>query len=297
MRTIVFASLSILWLGCPAADHGWTDDDDDDSASGDDDTGDDDTSDDDVGDDDTGVEPGDETDGSISLTYTSTGGAPTHVSFAAMFMDIITPATAGVPLEIPTAEDQCTIVLYEYADMIGGDPGEYTYQTAGTLHLSGNGLSFDIDPQAAGGTVTYLQDIPFAQFTFGADYDVVVPGDEFPGFSATLQMPALLELTEPAGATFQLLDGEFAVEWSGGDGSGTSLMLTTLTQDFQDGGIIYCLPANDGSFAVPANLVAQLPAGTASLLVQQFNWELIDASGRPVYLLAGTAAMATGFRP
>jgi len=297
----LFAAFALLWLGCPAEDHTWSDDDDD-SSSGDDDVSDDDASDDDVsdddaGDDDTGIEPGDQTDGMISMTYVASGGGPGHILFSATFLDIVTPSTSGVELEIPAGPDQCTLVLYDYEDLYGGDPGEFTYQTAGTISLSGNGLDYDIDWQNDGGAINYMLDIPFNGFTFGASYEVTVPGDEFPGFTTTLQMPAVMELTEPAGASFQLLDGDFTVEWLGGDGSDSSLMVSTLAQDFQTGGIIYCLPANDGSFAIPGSMVNQLPAGTASLVLQQYTWDLFDVSGRPVYALAGSGAMASGVRP
>ena len=303
LLTILFASSALLWFGCPAEDHSWSDDDgdsasgDDDTATPDDDVSDDDAGDDDAGDDDTGIDPGDQTDGMVSMTYVAAAGGPSHILFSASFMEIITPATSGVSLEIPTGEDQCTVVLYDYEDLYGGDPGEFTYEAAGTISLTGNGLSYEVEAQFDAGAITYTQDIPFNQFTFGASYDVSVPGDEFPGFSATLVMPSLMELTEPAGASFQLLDGDFEVVWSGGDGSDASLMVSTLAQDFQSGGIVYCLPSNDGSFAVPGNLVNQLPAGTASMVLQQYTWDLFDVSGRPVYALAGSGVMATGNRP
>ncbi len=294
MRHVLLATLSICLLlaGCvPLRDRVG---DDDDSAIGDDDTAADD--DDAVGDDDD-MWSG-ETEGTLTLMYSDTGGYGTGAYLSASFADVITPATPGYITEIPAGLDDCAISFFTSEELTGTDPGEYDYQSAGTLAISGGGYSTTIDPVEHEGELTYFAQIPDAEFTFGIDWEVTAPGDDFPGFSATLPMTDRLGLVEPSytGAFFELPAGDFPVAWSGHDSSDAAVLLTFVDGNTA-GAIIICLVNNDGSFTVPGSLIDQLPAqGSGSLVLEQYNYSSTTVGGRSLSLVAGSAVMATGMR-
>ena len=111
------------------------------------------------------------------------------------------------------------------------------------------------------------------------------------------RVTARLELTTPSpSGMHQHPGGAFPLEWIGYDGS-EALVMLMAQGEAGDGGTIYCLPDNDGSFTIPGNLVDQLPSGTFSMIVQQYNWDIVDAGGRAVGLLAGVGVSAAGFMP
>ncbi|MAE29952.1 MAG: hypothetical protein CMJ87_13370 [Planctomycetes bacterium] len=95
---------------------------------------------------------------------------------------------------------------------------------------------------------------------------------------------------------FPILDGALDVEWSGADGSDAALFLT-LTGEDETGAVVICIVANDGSFSIPANLIDQLPTGTGTLLVEQYNWTETTVGGRSLALFAGSAGMGLGMKP
>ena len=287
---ILLCLLACLAIGCPTNPYGG-DDDDDDDASGDDDTGDDDTGDDDD------MFSGAETDGSLGLMFSETGNM-TFGLVSGSFADIVTPATPGYETEIPVGVDACALTPFTMDELQGGDEGEYEYQSAGTISVDGGELSLELEPQDLEGVLSYQQTIPEAQFTFGIDYDVSATGDEFPAFSGILPMTDRLQITSPdvGEGMFPILDGDLAVEWSGADGSDAGLFLT-MTGENEEGAVIICIVANDGSFAIPAPLIDQLPRGTGTLLVEQYTWTETTVGGRSLALFAGSAAMGLGIKP
>ncbi len=284
--TVLLAILGLALSGCPADEPGGGggDDDDDDSANpGDDD--------DFIGDDDDFHA---ETEGTVSLMYSNANGMDFGVNFGAGFNTIVTPATPGYMTNLPVGMDDCALTHFTQEELLGGDPGEYISESAGTITLSGGGINLDIEPQNQQGTIVYAEMFPTNQFQFSTDYSVTAAGDEFPAFSGTLPMTSQLTLVtpEPQGM-FQLPGGDFLIEWSGYDGSDAAIIMTFVDQD-QNGAAIFCIVNNDGSFTVPGNLIDQFPAGSGSMMVEQYTWEHISAGGRTVALLGGAGVMAAG---
>ena len=291
---LLLCLLVSLALGCPFGPPVGDDDDDDDSA-GDDDDDDDATGDDDTGDDDDMFSGG--TDGSLGLMFTHTANAGFGV-VSGTFANIITPATPGYETEIPVGMDSCALTPFTMDELQGGDPGEYEYQSAGTITVDGGGLSLELEPEDLDGTLTYQQTLIEAQLTFGIDYDVSASGGEFPAFTGVLPMTDRLTITTPdlGGGMFPILDGPLDVEWSGADGSDAALFLT-LTGEDKIGAVVVCIVTNDGSFSIPANVIDQLPSGTGTLLVEQYNWTETTVQGRSLALFAGSAGMGLGMKP
>ena len=289
--TALIALRGLVLTGCPAEEPGGGDDDDDDSAN----PGDDDDDDDVIGDDDDFW--GGDTEGTVSLMYANASGMDFGVTFTATFNTIVTPATPGYLTNVPVGMDDCALTHFPQDELLGGDPGEYVSESAGTINLSGGGISLDVEPQSQQGTIGYNETLPTGQFQFSTDYAVTAAGDEFPGFSGTLPMTSMPTLVtpEPEGF-FQIAGGDFPIEWTGYDGSDAAIIMT-FVDEFQDGAVIICIVNNDGSFTVPGNLIDQFPTGSGSLMVEQYTWETISAGGRNVALLAGAGVMATGMTP
>jgi hypothetical protein len=219
------------------------------------------------------------------------------VNFSATFATTVTPATPGWEANVPAGLDDCAITFFTGEELNGGDHGEYLYESAGTLTLAGGGISLDIDPVDQGGVLSYVEGLPTGQFDFGIDYDVIATGGEFPAFSGVLEMTGQLELIEPdPQGMVQIPSGDFPVVWAGYDGSDAAVIMTFVDGN-QDGAFIMCTVNNDGSFTVPGSLMSQLPTGSGSLMVEQYNWTQSDAGGRTVSLVAGSAVMATGMVP
>jgi len=287
-RLILVSVLGFALVGCPAPESGGGGDDDDSANPGDDD---------DFFPDDDDDDMNAETDGTVSLMYSEAGGMDFGVNFAATFNTVVTPATPGYMTNIPVGMDDCAITHFTQDELMGGDPGEYVSESAGTISLSGAGISVDIDPQNQDGVIGYAQQFPTGQFDFGVDYAVSAAGDEFPAFSGTLQMTAQPALVTPeAQGMFQVLGGDFPVEWAGYDGSEAGIFMTFMGQD-QNGAVILCIINNDGAFTIPGNLVDQLPSGSGSLMVEQYNWSQTTAGGRTVAIMAGAGVIASGVVP
>lgn len=285
--TTLIAILGFVLVGCPADEPGGGDDDDDDSANpGDDD--------DVFGDDD---DMAGDTDGTVSLMQTTTGSMDLGVIFSATFATIVTPAEPGYVTNMPAGQDDCAITFFTAEELTGGDHGEYLYESAGTLTLAGGGISLDVVPEDQGGVLTYSDQLPTGQFTFGVDYGVTASGDVFPAFSGVLEMTDQIVLTQPdPQGMVQLGAGDLPVEWSGFDGSEAAIFMTFVDEN-TDGAVIVCTVQNDGAFTVPGSFMDQLPTGSGSILLEQYNWTQTDAGGRTVSLVAGSVAMATGMTP
>ncbi len=290
---ILLCTLAWLCAGCPTNPYGGGDDDDDDD---DDISGDDDTGDDDVGDDDD-MFSGAPTDGSLGLMFSETANMAFGV-VSGTFAEIITPATPGYETEIPTGTDSCALTPFTLDELQGGDEGEYVYQSAGTISIEGGGLSLEIEPGDVDGVLSYQQTLLEEQVVFGVDYDVIATGGDFPAFSGVLPMTERLRITSPdiGEGMFPILEGDLDIEWSGSDGSDAGLFLT-LTGEDEVGAVIVCLVNNDGSFAIPGNLIDQLPRGTGTLLVEQYRWTETTVGGRSLALFAGSASMGLGIKP
>ena len=280
---VVLAALGIGLTGCPEGAPGPDDDDN----GGDDDVSDD---------DDDGADG--LTDGSVSLVYVDSVGVALGVNFSATFHEIVTPPEMGYDLDPPTQEDDCGLFTFTLDELMNADPGELVYESAGTITLTGpGGLSVDLEPEDIDGTLTYQLQVPEAQFTFGEDYGMDVAGDEFPGFSTTLEMTEKLVLLEPATQTgmFDWTDGALDVAWTGTDGAEALISLTSMDEQ-ENGAMVMCMLANDGSFSVPANVMSQLPGPTVALLIQHYNSETMNVGGRSVMVMAGAGASVAGMR-
>ena len=284
-------SLSLL-PGCPGSDDddSWSDDDsagDDDDAVGDDD---------DVSDDDDATVPA-STDGNVSVTLyrmpDGMGGVMEGGNFSAMFFEEIVAPTGGVEHTMPTGPEDCQITLYTDQELHSGTQGQYAYFSAGELTVDGPNGSFVVQPM--GGTVVTYQHVMQlgADLVPGGTYDVDAAGAEFPSFQASIDLPDDLDLHSPAVTQTLQIDGAVDVQWS--TGSDATVYISVSSTDGQDYGYIYCEAANDGSFTVPANLIDQMPAGTANLSVTQAQWDYVEVDGYWVYLFGAVYVTASGF--
>ncbi len=284
--TVFFALLAasgLILAGCPETPVA----DDDDSASGDDDTGDD-----DVGDDDSfSLE---ETDGMVSLLYSEVMGVGVGV-FSASFHEILQQPSIGVELNLPNVTDECVATTFNENDVEAVD-GEYLYESAGTLTLTGPGGSWDVQPQVQpGDVIAYQQQFPGGNgLDFDATYDVSAAGDEFPAFEASgmLRMPPQITLTAPTSPL--ALGGDLDLAWSGGGGD-QLIVVVYAGNEAGDLGYIYCSLENDGQYTIPGAVVDELPLdGTQMLMFEDVNFDPMDVEGRPITFMAGTAVTLMG---
>ena len=294
MRTsypVAVLGFLFILVGCPS-------DDDDDDVSGDDDTGDDDTGDDDTGDDDTAP---DHYDGYVAITYHQDPDEALGSGFNAWFKDVIVPGTGELDnYELPDGIDECTVTVFNMQDLII-DPGEFVYQSAGTLTLSGPGVSFTLEPKGDPDSNIYysqLMDVD-DELIFEADYDVAATGAEFPGFDlpGVLRMPGRIQLTSPSIQEVVHVDGGLELSWTGGDSTPLRLFLTTVDPVTYDTAMVLCEVADDGSFTVPANVTEQMPVGEGYFLFTQFRESYVEVDGRWILFKGGSIIWADVDRP
>ncbi len=284
-----------LLPGCPSDDD--DDDngpDDDDSAATDDDDvtddDDDDTGDDDTSDDDTYVP--EETDGQITLTYSEEpaggGGVSRSGRFYAHFPTEISPGS-GDYVPLPTDLDQCEVAIYNDNDLSGFTPPTYSYESAGTMTVSGPWGDMLTDPFMAGDEVYYQLIVdPDTQLEFGGWYGVSAAGGDFPAFDAPyrLEMPPELILTTPSVAQPFHVQNALDVAWSGGDPDEpvglflTSMYIATWPWEESAYGFLACQAANDGQFTIPGGMLGQMPEGDASFVLLHSVTHYKEVDGR-----------------
>jgi len=279
------------------------DDDTGDDDTGDDDTGDDDTGDDDTGDDDTGdddTEIPERADGYVSLSAyhmpDGMGGILNYAYFMATFSVEIQPYVAAVVPNMPAGTDDCAVTVYTAADLEGGSPGEYERQSAGPIGVTGPGASYTVPPLTDGDTVYYQQALQLgSELQFDSSYDVSAPGGDFPGFDETIVIHPDITLVSPAITDSFTVGNSLSVQWTGGSAGDLTLYLGITGND--EYGTVYCQPANDGEFTIPANAIQQLPPGMAVLSVSQYSEDFVDLGGRWLMLTGATGEYANGTLP
>ncbi len=305
--------LSALLFGCPpdlaTDDDDLGDDDataaDDDAVGADDDAvGDDDDAvgddDDDIWDDDDDTFVPDVFNGSVTISHyrmpDGMGGILESAYFGALFYDVVVEPSGTLEFAMPAGTDDCAITLYDLDDLYGGNQGEYAYLDAGSLIVVWpGGNPFTVHPETVQGLVSYQQELAMgSQLVFGQQYEVDSSGGDLSAFHAALRMPQELSLTSPLpGETFQL-GGALDVQWGGGDVDDVWIYLSS--SDGFEFGYIACQAANDGTFAVPGNLVNQLPAGAATFSLSQSMFHYQEVDGRWIYLAGMTSLSATGVK-
>ncbi len=287
---LMISLLALALAGCPTTPVG-DDDAGDDDETGDDDTGDDDTGDDDdtIADDDTYVP--DETDGQVTLTYSESGEGGGGVSRAARldasFPTLVTPASGDL-IPIPPGLDQCAVNVVDDDGLAGYSPAGFTYESAGTLTVSGAFGDKPIGPTDLNGEIFYqlLLDVD-DELDFGTTYGVTADGDSFPAFetSVKLEMPEEVTLITPAvGGAFHM-QGDYEVRWEGGNTEtvwlfAASAEIAVWPWEESAYGFLACEAANDGSFTIPAAPINQMPEGDVSLTLVQTLTHYKDVDGR-----------------
>lgn len=242
------------------------------------------------GDDDLGVDERwwEETEGSVSLLHMQMPGFGNSVGFQAAFADIVVPAADDVYPQTPSEPDQCATAQYTLDDVENMDLGEYVDQSAGSIALSGQGLSVDLEPALEDGQLAYRADFEEGEITYGTDYEVSATGEDFPAFSGVLETTEPIEVVSLDG--YDTLDGDVSILWEGTDGAHAYVVLAVVTAEFDARGIV-CTVENDGSFTIPGALVAELPQGSPSLMLQQFNYRRQEVEGRSLGFTAGSLLM------
>ncbi len=289
-RATLSLGLVLALVGCPTDPVG-DDDAGDDDATGDDDTADDDaTGDDDtVGDDDTYVP--DETDGQLTLTYTEAaepgGGVSRSARFDARFRTLVTPAT-GELVPTPAGVDQCAVNVVDDDGLGAYTAATFAYESAGTLILGGPFDDKPMGPTQLGDEVFYqlLLDVD-GELAFATTYPVSADGDAFPAFetSVKLEMPAEINLTNPAVGGNFTLQGDYEVRWDGGDTETVWLLAASAEiaiwpWEESAYGFLACEVLNDGAFTLPAPMLNQMPDGDVSLSLVQTLTHYKEVDGR-----------------
>jgi len=232
-----------------------------------------------------------ETEGGVALLHVQMPGFGSSVAFQARFADIVTPAADDVYPQAPQDPDECATAQYTLEDVQNMDPGEYIEQSAGTITVDGEGLSLDLEPTMEDGQLVYYAELEENEVTYGGVYEVAAKGDEFPAFSGVLETTELIDLVSLDG--FDTLDGDVSIQWEGNDGAHAFVTLVSMTEEYDAGGIV-CSVENDGDFTIPGELVADLPDGNPSFLLQQYNFRRQEVDGRSLGFMAGSAVMYLG---
>jgi hypothetical protein len=270
MRTPLLPFVLLL-SACPATDRSgfWDEGQDDDDATSDDDDA--------VADDDDGgpqLGPG----GSIGIWYweqadPSGSGLMVGGGFIGHFWEDISAGTPGTRVngpmdwDSPQGPDDCSVNVWDEADLetTGGTPGVSEERDAGVITLSSPSWSVDIEPWP---TTTqhsqyYFELEPALATQFDTYYDIDVEGDEFPAFqtSADLLVHDALHLVDPAAVDGFTLDGaDLDITWTGGSADTIWIELHHGSTLEFDNASINCVALNDGSFTIPGDMIAQLPA-------------------------------------
>lgn len=213
------------------------------------------------------------------------------------FYDIAEPGTSvtcGVELDPLADIDDCGV---RYYGGFGWGGGSFDARSAGAATLVGPGVSAAMEmaePPNKGYSVSL--DEQGIDPMFGADYGFEWTGDEVEAgqLPALVSLPPELEVLAPAGSGWTIVPGPLALEWTGGGVVPTLAFELIVTPDPSGGSEWFeltCELADDGSFEIPADVIAHLPpgwSGTAALV--RHNIELADVAGRSI-LGAGTVAV------
>ncbi|MCK6528458.1 hypothetical protein L6R50_13200 [Myxococcota bacterium] len=292
----------VLWLvlglaaGCGPAPG------DDDTAGDDDDTaGDDDASDDDAGTSDTG--------GYVALDadlFYGAGDEPVRqfAIFAGFSTyTVIQEGTGSSREELDPldGEDDCGLWRYE-AGASSGAVVEYTYHSAGTIAVRGEGQEFLLDPIVeTDGWVHYAaypSDEGVEPVT-GLPYSASAPGDDFPAFAADpgAALPDPLDLVAPDLRGWPSIPrGDVDLAWTGSGEEPLSLGLSVRTDD-GDTLQVLCQPADDGAFTLPSGVVDPLPAYDMAYLylVRQGSGTTVDLGGGIAVHVSASAGVSGYF--
>ena len=218
----------------------------------------------------------------------------------ANFFEIVSEPVPGYTLNEPDGVDECAYTAYTHDELTGGEPGEYTYQSAGTLSVTGGGGAWQVESFDPGsGYIFYQWPLPYgSDLQFDTTYNVSLAGDTFPAFDApgSIVMPDEFHLTSPTSADMVTLTGDVTVQWTGG-GSGNSTLMVHAIDGLSYGDLI-CNVANDGEFTIPAAYTSQLPSGVnCELTLTRSVPTYTEVDGRWVETAAVLSLSADGITP
>lgn len=228
-------------------------------------------------------------DGFVHLRYShlfDSGSIDVVGQADAEFYQTVAPYRSG--LELPTNRDECGVTLYSGTNPPGMRPGEFDYESAGTLSFVGPVSGWDIEPTTAGSKTSYSLEVPIQILRLGEAYDVFAPGAAFPAFNLPdgLHMPDEVQLTAPPPEGPFSVSGDFPVEWTGGDATEVWISLRVEGSGGQVGQLV-CLATADGNFPIPASYIDQLPDGNASFEFRQLDTRPITVPGGRTIELSG----------
>ena len=251
-----------------------------------------------------------ETAGSVGVFYwekpDDQGDLQAGAQFSASFWNVLQQGeagTGGVDIAAPQGVDECEITLWTPADaeVVGGVAELRQQLLAGPLSLTSPTWTVDLSPNANDGPTTYYFELnPDYAIHFEAPYAVEASGGQFPAFELTdvLALPAALTLTAPTTDTYFTLDGAgFDLSWTGGREERLWIELGNESPTDEQLVQINCDVLNDGSFTVPAELMAQVPTGyELRLTLDQPVSDSFEVDGRSVGVGATSSAQALGAR-
>ena len=207
--------------------------------------------------------------GTISFERASSEFSDSGITASFFALDQNLPLVDIEAAFTPTA-DTCQVSTTDFGDFtiptLDGAPVDVTSLSAGEV----------LTVSSPAGTYVELQrDEGFGFIFYDVDTDlptpipteltVDIPGDEFPAFS-NVAIPNVAPLTGVSPGFGQTLTADTVFTWDAGNNENARIDITlvdtsALLDPSQELVSVSCLAIDDGSFQIPAQTAAQLPAG------------------------------------
>ena len=232
-------------------------------------------------------------DGYVSVVWTQADDDPAEAFLIGQLYEIVEPGVAAVEFAQPQGVDHCALTLYTLAELQQGSLPTYEHQSAGPLGLTWGEPPIEIAP--TGAPLLYHRTLDPSAIAFGGAYHVDAPGDSFPAFSGSIDMPPTRQLLAPSpGFT---TDGALTVRWSGGAPNDELLLRLEGMNDMGDRALVLCRLDNDGQHAVPEEIIEQLPSGRLSVHLEQRHRTHVVIGDRAVRLTGAVVHIVVGSTP
>jgi len=218
--------------------------------------------------------------GTVSVTQGDNAGLEGSVTVVAgaFFPDVeVTPELldgSGSPCPATAIVGSCG--FYTCAGTAGANAGTLTAE------VEGEAISTLATPGAGG---IYFELLPERVAEPGDRVTLRASGDEVPAFTAELTMPGELTATLPSTVS---RDAPLTLTWSASGASRTQVTVGAGTDS-----VVCLLEGSASSVTIDESLLAMLPAGTGTLAVTAFNFDVVEAGDFRVLATTGQGATAS----